>query len=78
MAKRGGALAGAAAAFIEGERNSSIAAQIGLRGAVQAWIDAPIDYAFRVAQAPDARVAEHLQQLAAANGLGNVNFVVNA
>jgi hypothetical protein len=78
MAKRGGALAGAAAAFIESERNSSIAAQIGLRGAVQAWIDAPIDYAFRVAQAPDAQAAEQLQQLAAANGLGKVIFVVEA
>jgi hypothetical protein len=78
IAKRGGALPGAAAAFIDGQRKSSLAAQISLRGAVQPWIDAPIDYPFRVAHVPDAQVTARLQQLAAANRLGDLNVAVNA
>jgi ribonucleoside-diphosphate reductase alpha chain len=55
-----------------GESKSTIAAQIALRGAVQPWIDVPIDYPFRAANVPDARSAARWQQLAAANRLGGV------
>jgi len=78
VAKRGGAVADAAIALIDSQRKSSIAAQISLRGAVQPWIDAPIDYPFRVAHAPDAQVTEQLQQLAAANRLGDLTLAVDS
>jgi len=78
IAKRRGALPGAAEAILDSQHKSSIVAQIGLRGAVQPWIDAPIDYPFRVAQVPDAQATERLQQLAAANRLGGLNLAVNA
>jgi ribonucleoside-diphosphate reductase alpha chain len=78
IAKRAGASTGPAAALIQSRHKSSIAAQIGLRGAVQSWIDAPIDYPFHVEHAPDAHVTERLQQLAAANRLGDLNLAVNA
>jgi len=78
IAKRGGALPDTAAAFIDGQCKSSLAAQISLRGAVQPWIDAPIDYPFRVAHVPDAQITARLQQLAAANRLGDLNLAVNA
>jgi hypothetical protein len=66
------------AALIDSQHKSSIAAQIGLRGAVQPWIDAPIDYPFRVAHAPDAQVTNRLQELAAANRLGSLSLAVHA
>jgi ribonucleoside-diphosphate reductase alpha chain len=77
IANRDGASPGAVA-LIDSQHNSSIVAQIGLRGAVQPWIDAPIDYPFRVAHAPDAQVTERLLQLAAANRLGRFKFAVTA
>jgi ribonucleoside-diphosphate reductase alpha chain len=77
VAKRMSALPAAAAALIDSQHKSSITAQIGLRGAVQPWIDVPIDYPFRVAHAPDALVTERLQQLAAANRLGGLNLAVS-
>lgn len=58
-----------------GGRRSTIAAQIALRGAVQPWIDVPIDYPFRVAQLPDTRSTARWQQLAAANRLGDVTVL---
>jgi hypothetical protein len=78
VAKRGGELPGAAAALLDSQHKSSIAAQIGLRGAVQPWIDAPIDYPIRVAQVPDAQATSRLQLLATANRLGNLTLAVNA
>lgn len=78
MAKRAGALSTPMAAVLASRHRSSIAAQIALRGAVQPWIDAPIDYPFRVEHAPDAQATERLQQLAAANRLGELNLAVNA
>ncbi len=77
VAKRSGAAPDAAIALIDSQRKSTIAAQISLRGAVQPWIDAPIDYPFRVARAPDAQAAERLQQLAFANRLGSLNLAVS-
>jgi ribonucleoside-diphosphate reductase alpha chain len=77
IANRDGA-SPAAVALIDSQHNSSIVAQIGLRGAVQPWIDEPIDYPFRVAHAPDAQVTERLQQLAAANRLGGFKLAVTA
>ncbi len=78
IAKRSGAVSGSVATVIDGGHRSSIAAQIALRGAVQPWIDAPIDYPFRVEYAPDARFTERLQQLAAANRLGGFKLAVSA
>ena len=78
IAKHGGALPGAAAAVLDIQRKSSLAAQIGLRGAVQPWIDVPIDYPFHVAQVPDPQATGRLQQLAAANRLGDLNLAINA
>lgn len=78
VARRSGALSGPMAAVLDSRRRSSLAAQIALRGAVQPWIDAPIDYPFRVEHAPDAQATERLQQLAAANRLGNLSLAVNA
>jgi ribonucleoside-diphosphate reductase alpha chain len=78
IAKRSGALSGPMPTVIDGRHRSSIAAQIALRGAVQPWIDAPIDYPFRVEHAPDAHATERLRQLAAANRLGDLNLAFNA
>ena len=78
IAKRSSALSGSMPTVIDGRRRSSIAAQIALRGAVQPWIDAPIDYPFRIEHAPDAQATERLRQLAAANRLGDLNLALNA
>ena len=78
IAKRGGALPGAAAALLDSQRQSSIAAQIGLRGAVQPWIDVPIDYPIRVTRAPDAQASDRMRQLADANHLGGFKVAVTA
>lgn len=47
-----------------------LSAQIALRGAVQPWIDAPIDYAFRVDQAPGADAIAFWGRVASAHRLG--------
>lgn len=78
VAKRGGTLAGAAASVLDSQRKSSIAAQIGLRGAVQPWIDVPIDYPIRVTRAPDAQASDQMRQLADANHLGGFEVAVTA
>lgn len=77
VARRLAALPRAAAVAVDDRQPSSTVAQITLRGAVQPWIDAPIDYPFRVARAPDAQSAMRLQQLAAANQLGDLTLAVN-
>lgn len=78
VARRMGALPRAVASAIDDRHPSSLAAQITLRGAVQPWIDAPIDYPFRVERAPDAQAAVRWKQLAAANRLGELTVAVNS
>ena len=53
-------------------RRQSISAQLALRGAMQPWIDAPIDYPLKVDELPDNRAAAHWRTLAAAHHLGNL------
>jgi ribonucleoside-diphosphate reductase alpha chain len=50
--------------------DASLSAQIALRGAVQPWIDAPIDYPFHTADAANPRAAPYWRNLASAHGLG--------
>lgn len=78
VARRLGTLPRAAANAIDDRHPSSLAAQITLRGAVQPWIDAPIDYPFRVEYAPDAQATIRWKQLAAANRLGDLTVAVNS
>jgi ribonucleoside-diphosphate reductase alpha chain len=49
-------------------------AQIDLRGAVQPWIDAPIDYPLRLAQAPDKLTQAQWQERAMAYHLGALRW----
>jgi ribonucleoside-diphosphate reductase alpha chain len=78
VARRLGTLPRAAAGAIDDRQPSSLAAQITLRGAVQPWIDAPIDYPFRVEHAPDPQATIRWKQLAAANRLGDLTLAVNS
>jgi ribonucleoside-diphosphate reductase alpha chain len=48
----------------------SLGAQIALRGAVQPWIDAPIDYPFHAADAANPRAEPYWRNLASAHRLG--------
>ena len=52
----------------------SLSAQIQLRGAVQPWIDSPIDYPFRVGRSVGARSADFLHRIAAAHRLGEMTL----
>lgn len=52
----------------------SIEAQIKMRGAMQSWIDAPIEYPIRVECDPDAFSARHFDRLAAALDLGELRW----
>lgn len=65
---------GAAATALHESTDVSVAAQIDLRGAVQPWIDWPIDYPLRVSREPDLRAARHWQRLANAYRLGNLRW----
>lgn len=78
VARRLGTLPRAAASAVDDRHPSSLAAQITLRGAVQPWIDAPIDYPFRVEHVPDAQSTVRWKQLAAANRLGDLTLAVNS
>jgi len=50
----------------------SISAQLALRGAMQPWIDAPIDYPLQVDELPDTRATAHWRRIAAAHHLGDL------
>jgi ribonucleoside-diphosphate reductase alpha chain len=52
----------------------ALPAQIDLRGAVQPWIDTPIDYPFRAAAGVDARSAVFWNRLANAHRLGEMTL----
>ena len=78
VARRLGTQPKAASTAIDDRHASSLAAQITLRGAVQPWIDVPIEYPFRVERAPDAQAAVRWKQLAEANRLGDLTLTVNS
>ena len=65
---------GTAATVLRESTDISVAAQIELRGAVQPWIDWPIDYPVRVSREPDSRATRHWQRFANAYRLGNVRW----
>jgi ribonucleoside-diphosphate reductase alpha chain len=65
---------GIAATVLNESTGVSVAAQIDLRGAVQPWIDWPIEYPFRVSREPDVRAATHWQRLANAHRLGSLRW----
>jgi ribonucleoside-diphosphate reductase alpha chain len=52
----------------------SLSARIQLRGAVQPWIDSPIDYPFRVGASVSAQSADFLHRIAAAHRLGEMTL----
>lgn len=56
-------------AIAPGEIGIGVPGQIEMRAAVAPWIDAPIDYPFRVAHAPDAATLSTWCALASARGL---------
>ncbi len=56
----------------------SIEAQLELRGAMQPWIDAPIEYPIRVPHAPDPSSISRYGRLAAAHDLGELCWRVDA
>jgi len=73
LARRGGC-EGSAAIVLRESTHIPVAAQIDLRGAVQPWIDRPIEYPVRVSREPDTRAATHWQRLASAYHLGNLRW----
>jgi ribonucleotide reductase alpha subunit len=78
LARRIGVTQLLAAQVAENSHGASVTAQIALRGAVQPWIDAPIDYPFRITNMPDDRSAHHWQQLARANHLGGLTLALES
>lgn len=58
-------------------RATPIAAQLALRGALQPWLDAPIDCALRVARAPTADECARARAQAVLLGLAEPRFVVD-
>ena len=73
LARRSGC-EGSAAILLRESTHIPVAAQIDLRGAVQPWIDRPIEYPFRVSREPHTRAASHWQRLASAYQLGNLSW----
>ena len=74
IAGRTAVAAGPCADMLPLARRQSISAQLALRGAMQPWIDAPINYALKVDELPDSRAAAHWRQLAAAHHLGDLTL----
>lgn len=78
LARRTGMTQLLAAQVADDPHGASMTVEIALRGAVQPWIDAPIDYPFRIASMPDDRSAQQWQQLARANRLGDLNIALES